>query len=113
MNVSCPRCETVFRVDPAKVPGVAYFMPIGKSPHGMDVDPSGKWVVAGGKLQPSTTVFNFEKIAAAVQLQTFEGEVRGVPILKDGQCLGAVGVSGVKSSEDAQIARAGLAAIGL
>lgn len=37
----------------------------------------------------------------------------GVPILKDGQCLGAVGVSGVKSSEDAQIARAGMAAIGL
>lgn len=37
----------------------------------------------------------------------------GVPILKDGQCLGAVGVSGVKSSEDAQIARAGIAAIGL
>lgn len=37
----------------------------------------------------------------------------GVPIMKDGQCLGAVGVSGVKSSEDAQIARAGIAAIGL
>jgi len=37
----------------------------------------------------------------------------GVPILKDGQCLGAVGVSGVKSSEDAQVARAGIAAIGL
>ena len=37
----------------------------------------------------------------------------GVPIIKDGQCIGAVGVSGVKSSEDAQIARAGIAAIGL
>lgn len=37
----------------------------------------------------------------------------GVPILKDGTCLGAVGVSGVKSTEDAQIARAGIAAIGL
>ncbi len=37
----------------------------------------------------------------------------GVPIVKDGQCIGAVGVSGVKSSEDAQIARAGMAAIGL
>jgi glc operon protein GlcG len=37
----------------------------------------------------------------------------GVPILKDGFCLGAVGVSGVKSVEDAQIAKAGLAAIGL
>jgi glc operon protein GlcG len=34
----------------------------------------------------------------------------GVPILVDGQCVGAVGVSGVKSSEDAQIARAGIAA---
>ena len=37
----------------------------------------------------------------------------GVPILRDGYCLGAVGVSGVKSNEDAQIARAGIAAIGL
>jgi glc operon protein GlcG len=37
----------------------------------------------------------------------------GVPIMKGGQCLGAVGVSGVKSSEDAQIARAGIAALGL
>jgi len=37
----------------------------------------------------------------------------GVPVMKDGQCLGAVGVSGVKSSEDAQIARAGIAALGL
>lgn len=37
----------------------------------------------------------------------------GVPIMKDGQCLGAVGVSGVKSSEDAQVARAGIAALGL
>jgi glc operon protein GlcG len=36
----------------------------------------------------------------------------GVPILVDGQCLGAVGVSGVKSSEDAQIAKAGIAALG-
>ena len=37
----------------------------------------------------------------------------GVPILKDGHCIGAVGVSGVKSSEDAQVARAGIAALGL
>ncbi len=36
----------------------------------------------------------------------------GVPILADGVCVGAVGVSGVKSSEDAQIARAGIAALG-
>jgi len=37
----------------------------------------------------------------------------GVPIMKDGHCLGAIGVSGVKSTEDAQVARAGIAALGL
>lgn len=37
----------------------------------------------------------------------------GVPIIKGGVCLGAVGVSGVKSTEDAQIARAGIAALDL
>jgi len=35
----------------------------------------------------------------------------GVPILAGGHCVGAVGVSGVKSAEDAQVARAGVAAL--
>ena len=35
----------------------------------------------------------------------------GVPIVVDGECVGAVGVSGVKSSEDAQVAKAGIAAL--
>jgi glc operon protein GlcG len=35
----------------------------------------------------------------------------GVPIVSDGHCIGAVGVSGVKAAEDAQIARAGIAAL--
>jgi glc operon protein GlcG len=35
----------------------------------------------------------------------------GVPVLVGGECVGAVGVSGVKSTEDAQIARAGIAAL--
>ncbi|HMM51993.1 MAG TPA: heme-binding protein [Burkholderiaceae bacterium] len=35
----------------------------------------------------------------------------GVPIVVDGHCVGAVGVSGVKSSDDARIARAGIAAL--
>ncbi|MES2263145.1 MAG: heme-binding protein [Pseudomonadota bacterium] len=35
----------------------------------------------------------------------------GVPVIVDGHVIGAVGVSGVKSSEDAQIAKAGIAAL--
>jgi uncharacterized protein GlcG (DUF336 family) len=41
---------------------------------------------------------------------TLEG---GVPIIVDGHYIGAVGVSGVKSAEDAQIAKAGIAALGI
>ncbi len=37
----------------------------------------------------------------------------GVPILAEGHCIGAVGVSGVKPAEDAQVAKAGIAALGL
>jgi uncharacterized protein GlcG (DUF336 family) len=36
----------------------------------------------------------------------------GVPIIVDGHTIGAVGVSGVKSAEDAQVAKAGIAALG-
>lgn len=44
---------------------------------------------------------------------TLEGMLEGgVPIIINGQCLGAVGVSGVKSTEDVQIAQAGITAIG-
>lgn len=35
----------------------------------------------------------------------------GVPVVVDGHVVGAVGVSGVKSPEDAQVARAGCAAL--
>ncbi|HTW87507.1 MAG TPA: heme-binding protein [Candidatus Binataceae bacterium] len=36
----------------------------------------------------------------------------GVPLIVQNECLGAVGVSGVQSHQDAQVARAGAAAIG-
>ena len=48
-----------------------------------------------------------------LSVPTLEGMLEGgVPVMVDGQCVGAVGVSGVKSSEDAQVARAGIAALG-
>ena len=50
----------------------------------------------------------FSFITAPTLAGMLEG---GIPILVDGQCVGGIGVSGVKSSEDAQIARAGLAAL--
>jgi uncharacterized protein GlcG (DUF336 family) len=50
--------------------------------------------------------------AAFLSAPGLEGMLEGgVPIMVEGHCLGAVGVSGVKSSEDAQVARAGIAAL--
>jgi glc operon protein GlcG len=37
----------------------------------------------------------------------------GVPVMAEGECVGAVGVSGVQSHEDEQITNAGIAALGL
>ena len=51
--------------------------------------------------------------SAFLSAPTLDGMLEGgVPVMIDGHCVGAVGVSGVKSSEDAQIARAGIAALG-
>ena len=36
----------------------------------------------------------------------------GLPILQNGEVIGAIGVSGMNSSQDAQVARAGIAALG-
>jgi glc operon protein GlcG len=36
----------------------------------------------------------------------------GVPVMVQNECVGAVGVSGVQSHEDEQIANAGIAALG-
>ena len=35
----------------------------------------------------------------------------GVPVIADGQVVGAIGVSGVKADQDGQIARVGVAAL--
>ncbi|MEX2580262.1 MAG: Sec-dependent nitrous-oxide reductase [Verrucomicrobiales bacterium] len=68
-------------LDPAKVSGLVHLLPISKSPHGMDVDPTGEWVVAGGKLQPTATVYGAEKIKAAIEAEDFEDDFRGIPVL--------------------------------
>lgn len=51
---------------------------------------------------------------AFLSAPTLEGMLEGgVPVIVDGHVIAAVGVSGVKSSEDVEIARAGIAALGL
>lgn len=68
-------------IDPKDAEGVVYLMPAAKSPHGVDVSPDGKYIVASGKLQSITTVFNFEKMMTAIQKKDFTGNEDGIPVL--------------------------------
>ena len=67
-------------------------------------------VLSGGKASKvfEDMVNNGRFAALSMPITPLEG---GEPIVIDGQVIGAVGVSGVKASEDAQIARAGIAAL--
>jgi nitrous-oxide reductase len=69
-------------LDPKKIPGFVYLMPCGKSPHGVDVTPDGKWIIGSGKLAGITTAFNFEKIQTAIRNKDFTGDEDGIPVLK-------------------------------
>lgn len=69
-------------IDPKKVPNLVYLMPCGKSPHGVDVSPDGKYIIGSGKLASITTAFNFEKIQTAIRNKDFTGDEDGIPVLK-------------------------------
>ena len=66
---------------PADIKGSIYFFPLAKSPHGVDVSPSGRWIVGSGKLSPTTTVYDFEKIQKAIADKDFSDTVDDIPVL--------------------------------
>jgi nitrous-oxide reductase len=68
-------------LDASALPGLVYFLPTPKSPHGCDVDPSGEYIVGNGKLSADLTVHSFSKMIAAIENEKFEGEAYGIPIL--------------------------------
>jgi nitrous-oxide reductase len=67
---------------PAACPGMAYYLPTPKSPHGVDVDPTGELIVAGGKLATVIPVHSFSKMQKAIADRAFSGEEHGIPVLK-------------------------------
>lgn len=62
--------------------GLIYYMPCPKSPHGVDVDPTGQYISAGGKLAAMIPVYGFSKIQDAIAANATDGEFGGIPILK-------------------------------
>ncbi len=82
--------KEVLQVDPMDVPGAVYFLPTPKSPHGVDVDPTGEYIIGNGKLSADLTVHSFTKMIAAIEAKKFDGEAYGIPILKFEDILAGV-----------------------
>ncbi len=62
--------------------GLLYLIPEPKSPHGVDVVPTGDKIVVSGKLDSHTWVYDWNKITAAIKNKKFEGkDPYGIPII--------------------------------
>jgi len=73
------KCLTI---DMAVKHGILYLVPEPKSPHGVDVDPTGDYIVVAGKLDSHAWVFSFAKIMKAIEDKNFEGKDQyGIPII--------------------------------
>ena len=70
-------------LDVTKFPGLVYYMPCPKSPHGVDVTPDGLSIVASGKLAAVIPVFSFNKMLNAIDKKQYDGMIDGnLPVLK-------------------------------
>ena len=54
-------------IDTKKYNDFLYLIPCPKSPHGVDVDPTGEYIVGNGKLSANLPVFSFSKIEKSYQ----------------------------------------------
>ena len=75
---------------PEECPGLVYFLPTPKSPHGVDVDPTGEYIVGSGKLSADLTVHSFTNMLKAIENKAFETTIAGVPVLKYEEVVGGV-----------------------
>ena len=90
--------------------------------HRMDHAQNGSIAIAPGKAE---TAVNFKRPTKALQDAIAQGGANlklltapnavlmegGVPIVRNGEIIGAIGVSGMSSDQDAKVAEAGLAAL--
>ncbi|MFI5221998.1 MAG: Sec-dependent nitrous-oxide reductase [Bacteroidia bacterium] len=74
--------EEVTMLDVKELKEICYFIPCPKSPHGCDVNPTGEYIAASGKLAAVIPVYSFKKMQDAIAAKQFDGEFDGVPVIK-------------------------------
>ncbi|HYW35947.1 MAG TPA: Sec-dependent nitrous-oxide reductase [Balneolaceae bacterium] len=83
-------------LQPSDIKGAMYFLPGPKSPHGINVSPSGKYISIGGKLSSTVTVYSYNDIQNAIKNHDVTKTVDGIPVLS------------FKNVEAKQVKKAGL-----
>ena len=74
--------KTVKVLEPEDCEGSIYYLPTPKSPHGVDIDPTGEYIVGGGKLATVIPVHSFSKMLKAIENRAFEKEIEEIHVLK-------------------------------
>ena len=74
--------SSVTIIEPADCDRMIYYLPTPKSPHGVDVDPTGRYIAAGGKLATVIPVHSFEKMIQAIEDESFETMIGGITVLQ-------------------------------
>jgi nitrous-oxide reductase len=82
--------STVKVLIPSECPGLVYFLPTPKSPHGVDVDPTGEFIVGNGKLSSDMSIHSFDKMIKAIEGEKFETTIDGIPVLQYEEVLSGI-----------------------
>ena len=81
-NVKIVNNHKVISMEVAIKNDALFLIPEPKSPHGVDVDPTGQYIVVCGKLDTHTSVYDFKKITKLIENKDYIGkDPYGVPIL--------------------------------
>ena len=81
-NVKIINDHKVIMMDVAVKNNALFLIPEPKSPHGVDVDPTGQYLVVCGKLDTHASVYDFKKIKKLIDNKEYIGkDPYGIPIL--------------------------------
>jgi nitrous-oxide reductase len=73
----------VLLMEPKDCPDMMYYLPTPKSPHGVDVDDTGEYIIGGGKLATVIPVHSFSKfIKAKDEPKNYITKIMEIPVLK-------------------------------
>ncbi len=81
-NVKIVNGHKIVPMDVAVKNDALFLIPEPKSPHGVDVDPTGEYIIVCGKLDTHASVYSFSKIQNLIKNKDYAGkDPYGIPIL--------------------------------